>query len=248
MTLERNRRYIVKDTKLAGETFGVFYYPKQTSVFSANRAFRFIGVFDSPPIEPIGNVSSWKNMTIYGDIPLGSSARLYIKSSETVDGLKEAEWTGPYMNGLSGEDISSVTGKIILVRILIDSFGEGLDFAPSPQIDKLKVTAFMMGEEGRFFTKTFDLSFIPKHVILTFNSGESDKSMLQFAIAGKDTSENSEYQNISPNKIVKLDMLPELANKIKLMVRATGSNETPFSMDCFAMIIGGAGHEQFNQQ
>ena len=70
---------------------------------------------------------------------------------------------------------------------------------------------------------------------------------MQFALAGKDSISNSDYQIISANKIVKLDKLQDITNKVKLMVRAIGSNEESVSIDCFALTIGGDGKSQLNQ-
>lgn len=247
MTLQRNRTYLTKDINLDGETYGVFYYPKEGTVFSATRAYRFIAVFDSLPIVPSNGIITWKELTLFGTMPSDSGVKIYIKSAQSMDDLNSAIWSGPYLNGISGEDISSITGEILLIRILIDSFSNELDSAPIPIIDKMVVTATATGTEGKLFTKTFDLGFVPKHIVLTYNGDEIDSSLFEFALAGKDSVVNSDYQKIIPNKIMKLDELPELANKIKLMVKATGSNETPFKIDCFSFLIGGEGKKQLNQ-
>jgi hypothetical protein len=248
MTLQRNRIYITKDLKLDGETFGVFYYPKGAPSYSATRSFRFAAVFDSLPSESIENLFSWKDMILFGEIPEGSRVNLYIKSADTIGGLDSSDWGNPYTNGIYGEDISSITGNYISVRIVIESYSEGLDIVAAPRIDKLTLTAFTYGSEEKLFTKTFDLSFVPKHIVLTYNGDkEQENSLLQFALAGKESIEDSDYQTISPNKIVKLDKIPEFTQKVKLMVRALGSNQTPVSMDCFAITLGGDGRSQLNQ-
>ena len=247
MTLQRDRTHLIEDLKLAGETYGVFYHPKGTSVFSATRAFRFIATFDSLPSESLENVFSWGNMTLYGDIPEKSNIKIYIKSSSTIEKLSKALWEGPFLNGIYGEDISSISGKFISVRLLLESYSDDLTLSENIEIDKLAITALTYGTEEKFFTKTFELGFIPKHIVLTYNGEESEKDLVQFSLTGKDSVLNSDYQMIPANQIIKLDKIQELTNKVKLMIRAVGSNEHPVSIDCFALTIGGEGKSQMNQ-
>ena len=247
MTLQRNREYLVKDIKLAGETFGVFFHPKGLPIYSASRSFIFTAVFQTLPFIPSDDIASWKEMKIVGNIPQETKIWLYVKSSDTETGLLTEQWSGPYMNATEWEDISSEKKKYICVRILISSYSETLDSVQSPMVDKLTIKAVTMGVEGKLFTKTFDLGFIPKHIVLTYNGTESDSSLLRFALAGKETIKEEDFQQIEPNKIVKIDKIPELANKMKLMVQATGTNGTPFNLDCFAVIVGGDGKKELNQ-
>ena len=249
MTLQRNRSNLIKDVSLNGERFGVFYYPIGETVYSAHRAFRFVAVFDTRPIVPSGDVSSWKQMKIDGTIPQDSAFLwLYVKSAETANGLDSVEWRGPYINPTSWEDISSENKKIICIRAVFFSYSETLDSITSPLIDKLSVSATMLGDEGKFFTKTFDLGFVPKHVVVTYNGDESSLNLVQFALAGAETINEVEYQIIEPNKIVSINEIPELAQKMKLMVKAAGTREDPYSLDCFAIIVGGDGKTELNQQ
>lgn len=247
MSLQRNRIYLTKDVKLDGETYGVFFHPKNTTVYSASRSFRFVAVFDSPPSESLENIFSWKTMKLIGSNPNTSDVKIYIKSADSVAGLSSKPWIGPYLNGFYEEDISSVSGKFIVVRILLESCSDELDSVAVPIVDKLEVTAFTYGTEQKLFTKTFDLGFVPKHIVLTYNGEGDEKALLQFALAGKDSIDNSDYQLISANKIVKLDKLSDIASKMKVMVRAIGSNEESVDIDSFALIVGGSGRSQLNQ-
>lgn len=247
MSLQRNRIYLTKDVELDGETYGVFFHPKNATVFSASRSFRFIAVFDSLPSESLENLFSWKTMKLIGSSPNTCDVKIYIKSADLVSELTSKPWTGPYLNGFYEEDISSISGKFIAVRILLESYSDELDSVSVPIVEKLEVTAFTYGTEQKLFTKTFDLGFVPKHIVLTYNGEVNEKALLQFSLAGKDSIVNSDYQLISANKIISLDKLSDISSKMKIMVKAIGSNEESVDIDSFALIIGGSGRSQLNQ-
>ncbi len=240
MTLKRDRSYLIKDVRLDGETFGVFYHPKDAPVFSASRAFSFVAVFDTLPLVPSGEIVSWVGVKLDGQKPIGSDIWVYVKSSEDEASLSGAAWSGPYMNSLvDWEDITAQKKKNIVVRVLVFCRSETLDSIDPPVIDRLSVKAVILGTEGKFYTKTFDLGFIPRHILLTYNGSHTANQLANFSIAGAETTNQYEYQEIVPNKIVKIDKIPELASKLKLMVRAVGTSGAPFNIDCFAFVFGG---------
>lgn len=256
MTLQRDRTNIVKDVKLAGTTYGVFYHPKGSPNFSATRSFRFVATFDTPTLVTGTEVFSWKDLQLFGVFPYGSSIRFYIKEANNIESLENASWKGPYLNGINSEgetdnklDLSFISGKVVIIRILISSYSLDLVSTADPKLDKLLVKVYSLTDDGKFFTKTFDLGFIPKHIVLTYNGTVLDDSLLQFALTGKDSVSNSDYQTLTPNKLVELNQLSSLSDKMKLMIRASGerSSNPPFEIDGFALIVGGDGKELLNQ-
>jgi hypothetical protein len=109
----------------------------------------------------------------------------------------------------------------------------------SPILNSINIGYFKLGAEEKFFTKTFNLGFKPKNIILTYNGSIQDETVVNFAISGKDSSNPSDFTNIKTNSIEDIWSLPSIGNKLKIMLSGMGNRNIPFVIDEFAFAISG---------
>ena len=237
----RNTSKMVADAKLSGVDYGLFYNPTGQPVFSAERIQRTVAVFDSRPLVASANVTSWKSLSWTSSVPAGTRLFLYVRSASTEDGLLDSSWVGPMMNGASGEDISSETGKILQFRLAMyssyDSFS-GVLFTPT--VNSVTASCYVQGSSQTFYTATMPLGFVPTHVILTYNGSIPVDTMVNFSVSTVNSTSPKDYKIINPNSIVNIE---EIANGefLKVSISALGNTEVPFIVDEFAIAVAGPG-------
>jgi hypothetical protein len=231
-----DRSKMIADTVLAGQKYGVFYYPTTEPVYGADAIQRLSASFESLPIDGGSSLLSWKELS--WDSSLSGSARLYVyvRSSSSTSGLPSASWSGPYLNGTT--DLAGFAGRYMQISMVLYADMES-GVIEAPIVSRMSVSSHVSSGAKLFFTKSFSLGFKPKHILLTYNGTVPVGSLVQFAISGSDTSENEGYQLISPNKIEQLSDLYYLSDSIKVMMMATGSTEIPFSIDEFSLALSG---------
>lgn len=223
----------ILDANLGGKQYGVFFIPKDDSVFSANENFEAVALFDSPVLDGGDNFVSWKEINVNCEQFENNKVYVYIRSSETRDS-NAASWIGPILK-YSQYDISDIKNKFLQIRLAMttNSFATNV-----PKVNSLIVSNFKIGQEEVFYTKLFNLGFKPKHIMLIYNGQISEDVLIRFAITGQNTTDNAEYYDIEPNKILDISEFP-ISDKIKLMLSGVGNRTIPFVIDEFSFILSG---------
>lgn len=240
-------RSAIADVTLGGEHYGIFYAPLGESVYSADRVQRCVAVFISRPIDATNNLLTWKTIGWDASRPESTRIYVYVRSARTISGLDSQEWQGPLLNP-AGEDIRSQTGRYIQIALSIYShYDTNSEVMETPVVRLISASCYMTGSESKFYTQKFDLGFKPKHILLTYNGTISDDTLVQFAVAGRDSTDSEEYQIITPNSIQALDQISQLSDGLKVMVRGLGSSEVPFTIDEFSVAVSGDGQTKVNK-
>ena len=232
---------MVADAKLSGVDYGLFYNPAGQPVFSAERVQRTVAVFDSRPLVAAANVTSWKSLSWTSSVPAGTRLFLYVRSATTAEGLAGSKWIGPMMNGISGEDISSQTGKVLQFRLaMYSSYDAAVGVLGTPVVDSVTASCYVQGNSQTFYTSTLNLGFVPTHVVLTYNGTIPVDTVVTFAVSTVDSTSTKDYKIIQPNEVVDIE---EIANGeyLKVAILAMGNTEIPFVVDEFAIAVSGAG-------
>jgi len=203
-------------------------------VHSATKVQRMYGYFVSKPISIDTGFASWENLSWNGSKPCGTDIWFYVKSASSQSDLSVAMWSGPYLNAIN--DISDFKGNFLQFMVILSMDGSSCGI---PALNSIKLSYFSYQNDAKFFTKTFDLGFVPKHVLLTYNGTVSQDSIVKFAITGFDSIDPVDYQYIDPNKIEELSQISVLSDKIKVMIEMTGDTGVPVIIDEFALMFSG---------
>lgn len=203
-------------------------------VYSATKVQRMYGYFVSKPVQADTGLATWEHLSWNGSKPAGTDIWFYLKSASTQEELDTAIWMGPYLNTVN--DISAIKGTFLQFMIVLSMDEVGVD---TPSLSEIKLSYFSYQNDAKFFTKTFDLGFVPKHVLLTYNGTVSQDSIVRFAITGFDSIDPNDYQYIDPNKIEELSQISVLSDKIKVMIEMTGETGVPVTIDEFALMFSG---------
>ncbi len=202
---------------------------------SLNRIEKLVGVFISNVIHLEYNFLRWNNIVASGS----GNTRTYFRSASSLVELMNSDWVGSNINSF---DISKQNGSyaqlmIVLIESdLVSSFVSGVDIG---------FVSFQ--DSSKFYTSTFDLGFVPKNILLTYNGNVSDDSIVRFAITGEETTDIGKYQYIESNKINALDDISIVSNKFKLMIEMIGNSGIPIVLHEFALMIGGNAVERLNK-
>jgi len=236
-----NNNLISVDTSISFVS-NVKFNSLTSKVYSATKIDRAYGVFISNVLLPNEYFVRWNNLSWIGATDTNSSVYLYIKSSENENELLNTDWVGPYNNSIN--DISWATGKCLQFMAVLRN-----DTSTSfPVINSINVSYLSLNNPVKFFTNTFNLGFVPKHLLLTYNAqNETDDTILKFAISGKDTANIKDYIYIDPNKIENLDHLGFYSDQIKVMIELGGVSGTNISVDEFAINISSENAIRLNQ-
>jgi len=235
----------IAEANLNGVWNGVFYSPLGKPVFSVNRVQRAAMVFVSSSIDGTSDLISWKDLSWSATVPSGTTLYFYTRSAGTEAALEEAEWEGPILNA-SGESLSSLTGRLLQVRMVACSSYESGSLS-TPSIDYFKASCHLGADEEKFFTEYISLGFKPEHILLTYNGTVPDGALVRFAVTGIDNPNESEYQFVDVNSVERLDQISELSDGIKVMVSGISSKEIPFEVDEFSIVVSGDGQTKTNK-
>lgn len=218
------------------------YHSFGEKVYSAQNIDRIYGVFTSNIIIASDEFLNWHNLTWVGQNNVNTRVFFFVRSSATQDGLSASSWIGPYQN--PSNDISSLTGRYLQFMAVLRNDGDNVSL---PLIEKINISFFSLQQSTKFFTKAFDLNFVPKHILLTYNaSNVDDNTVIRFAVSGEDTVDETRYKYIDPNKIETLDVISYDSSKVKIMLEFIGNSSVPVSINEFAFMLGGDEVEPVN--
>jgi hypothetical protein len=243
-----DRTKLIADALLDGVWHGAFFYPKGATVYAAQHKTRLVAVFDSRPLDPASQFAGWSRFDWSGSTPAGSELFVFFRSSDDRAGLLQTVWRGPFLNP-AGASLSGQTGRFLQFRLALYMDGFPAVSPDSPSVDRFQVSAFQNGPgsgEHLFFTKTFPLQFVPKHILLTYNGTVPAHSLVEFGISSQDSARPGDYQLIQPNQVELLDELSLLDRNLKVMLRILAPLDSGFAVDEFALLCGGEEQDRLN--
>jgi len=221
------------NTTLAGKNYDVFFYEKDDSVFSANQIYKIFAVFESPYIDGGDGFMSWKQIKASYNKYEGNEIYFYVKNTDDIQ--SDTLWQGPFLN--AEYDISTLNQPYLRIMAVMSMNYLSVQ---SPILNSIRASYYKVGGgEQAFFTKTFDLTFKPKNIMLTYNGTIPDSTILRFAIAGQETTDDEYFHTINPNIIDDIYDTPGIGNKLKLMISGVGNKFVPFILDEFAFVVSG---------
>ena len=241
----RSRSNLIMNTTIDGRPFGVLYYPTDGPAFSARRQTDLAGVFVSRPVDGASNLIRWNSIGWSASVPADCRLWAFIRNSDTSEGLESEKWIGPLLNA-NGNDLSAYTARYMQVRIALSGLGWNNEMGISPSVQSFALQGIQSGNAETLYTSVFDLGFIPKHFIVTYNGTIPEDSLLQISVAEDDTLDPERYINIVPNRVQSLKDLPDLAGKLKLMFSIFGDRLVPFEIDRIAFFVSGDGQTKLN--
>ena len=237
----RDKSRMVAETRIGDKNYGVFYSPAGRPVFSAERIQQAVSVFDSRPVVPSSGVTSWKSLSWTSVVPEGTAVYAYVRTAETEAALLLKNWSGPFLNGfgdLSGEEQSVLQFRLVMLSAY-DAIAQEM---ATPLVTSATASCYIKGQAQAFYTKEFNLSFLPKHIILTYNGTIPAAAIIQFAVSTGNSVSTTDYKVISANTVTSLEEIAR-QNSIKIAVSAVGNTEVPFVIDEFAFAVGGDGFD-----
>jgi len=149
--------------------------------------------------------------------------------------LTDAAWSGPYFNEIT--ELTEQNGRYLQFCILLRHDFDSL--VTLPNITDINLKYYTSDTAAKFYSRTFNVGFTPKSVVLTYNADTNDDAIIRFAISGADTNDTSYYQYIEPNKIVTLDSLTYLSDNIKVLMEMVGTSESQVVVHEFALMFSG---------
>jgi len=238
----RDRSKMVAETKIGDNNYGIFYTPAGRPVFSAERIQQAVAVFDSRTVVPSSDVTSWKELIWGAVLPEGTTVYAYVRTAATESEVMAKPWSGPFLNGIG--DLSGETGKMLQFRLaMLSSYDSTTQAIVTPLVTSATASCYVRGQAQAFYTKTFNLSFLPKHIVLTYNGTVPADTIIQFSVATSETTNSKNYKILLPNTVVSLEEIAR-ENGIKIAVSAVGNTEVPFVVDEFAIALGGDGFDK----
>lgn len=185
----------------------------------------------------------WDKLVWNGVTDNNSGVYFYFRSATSQDDIASAKWYGPYLDKES--NMSAIQGRFLQALVVLrnDGVNNGL-----PLVNGMQLKFLASENSVKFYTRTFNVGFTPKHAVLTYNADESDDAIIRFAISGDDTADVSKYQFIEPNKIVRLDAVSYLSDKVKILVEIVGSSDIETAVHEFALMFGGDSATRINKE
>ena len=233
-----NENKQITDTKINGVHWGVFFHSTGNPAFSAEKIQRLVAVFEGPIVDGGSSLLSWKELSWTLSVPSNTRLYLFFRASASTTGIEETPWNGPHLNG--SKDIDDQTERYLQICAVLYSDGSSVtETLDTPVLSSVRMSSYVSSAAQKFYTKTFNTGFKPKHILLTYNGTIQEGSLVQFAISGEDSVNDDDYQLVEPGKVIELDEISSLSENIKVLLRATGSTEIPFVVDEFAAAFSG---------
>jgi len=141
------------------------------NVFGAFKTAKAIGIWDSEIIDGTEFLLIWKAIEWSATLQSDSDRVYVFTRSGDTDSLAGTEWTGPISESISEEH------QFIQIRIVIVGTTKVNAPYPSyygneigPTVDRMTLKGTTSITSSLFFSKTFDIGFAPKSIVLTNES------------------------------------------------------------------------------
>ena len=119
-----------------------------------------------------------------------------------------------------------------------------------PLINSISLQCMTSQNSAKFFTKSFDLGFSPRHILVTSESDVPSGANIRYGVTNIDSTKEEMYQFFEPNTITELTQLPVTGQKIKILIEMSGSYGDPVVVHEFAVMFSDQNEKQVlvNQQ
>jgi len=234
-TITSNDVYVF--SKTVSGVAAVDYTYLGDKMYALQEIEKVVGVFVSDLIIGDANIISWNDLSVTITKYTDTDVYLYVRSS-TDTSFEGVDWYGPFFN--DSNDISSMKGQYLqIMAVLLNKNASPPD--NTPVIEDITASFYASSSAVEFYTRSYDIGFVPKHIVLTYNGTIPDDAMVQFAVSGFDSVDPNDYQVVEANKVVKLDELSVLSDKLKVMLSLFGSGGVgvTVSVSEFALLVSG---------
>lgn len=203
-------------------------------VYSATKTQKIYSTFVSNIVEGPEQFVRWHNITWGETKDDFSDVMVFIRSALTEEGLRIASWSGPFFDG--EVELENQYGRYLQFCVLLTARSDSSTY---PNVSNINLKYYTTETSAKFYTKTFNIGFTPKTAVLTYNANTTDDAIIRFSISGIDSIDPSYYQEIAPNKIVKLDSTAYLSDSIKVMMEIIGTSQAQVVVNEFALMFSG---------
>ncbi len=227
--------YVKQNISIPGVKNLAFTYigAKTHASFSLTQIY---GVFRSAPIlvPNTENFISWENLVIdYSNASDINNIWVFFRSFDSD--MDRVVWRGPFKD--KEYDVSFLSGKYFQIMAVIGS---------ETTINSIYLSFLSSRNSSFFYSTAFNIGFQPKHLVLTYNGDVSENSIVRFAVSGEDTTNLSEYQFVTPDKIQELSKIGIFSDKIKIMMEIAGDSGVSVTIHEIAAIFSGDGSSRAN--
>ncbi len=217
-----------------------------SNVFGTAKTVRMIGVWDSDVLDGTEDLLIWKAIEWTATLQ-DPKDRVYIYTRTGDTKNITGDWTGPVAKTISE------TKRYIQIRIVILGTTPIQAQYPTyqsdkigPTIDQLTIKGTTSSTASLFFTKTYNIGFAPKSIVLTHESDVPNGSVLRFGVTSLDSVNLNDYQFIDPNKSIELNQLSVTGKSIKFAIEMSGNSNDEVVVHEFAALFGGDENTQLN--
>jgi len=207
-----------------------------------------IGIWDSPVMDGGEYLLGWRDVTYIASKHDGEYIVMYARTGATED-LSDVSWGDPSLN--LETSISAHTDRYLQIRLMLVAkvyipIYYTYSALPSggPTINEMIITGVTSETASLFFTEAFELGFSPVSVVLTTESDVPVNSVLRFGVTNMDSVDLDDYQWISENDDVDLNMLAATGTKFKIVMEMSGSTGDTITVHELAAMFGG---EEYGQ-
>jgi len=228
---------------LDGDQYGALFYPAGAQTFAANRRAQLCGVWDSQVIEAPKGFVNWSSIDWTATVPAGTQLYFWTRTGPTgVDGIP---WAGPYLNP-NGSPLPAGSA-FLQVRAVLYASAWPADPAPTPVLSQFSAKALISSTASVFYTAAFNMGFNPQYVLLTYNGTIPEGAVVRAAVAGIDSADPADYQFVEPGVVTRLNGLPRVDEKLKVMLQVLGRQDVEVTITDLALNASGDGQTHLNR-
>lgn len=232
----------ITNEQIDGAPSSVVFNHIGENVYAAKKIDSAIGVYISPIIVSEESIVRWDQLVADYDADGNSEVAIYFRSNSDQEQVITTTWNGPFLN--KSYDISNLSGEYCQVMVVLFNKNVSSEY---PVVRSLQLKYLSSAESVNVFTKVFDLGFVPKNIIPTYNGSVDKDSILRFAVSGYDSISDADYQNVDFDVVSVLDELPSTSTSIKVRVELIGNSKNTAVLDEFGFTVSGNGAKQLNK-
>ena len=227
----------------------VYFEQFQTPIFFGNKIGTVIGIWDTDPLDGGTDLLVWQKAIFSAFKPDNSDVYIFISNTDTS--TETPIWTGPFRN--SETSVLSYSKRYFRIRVVLIQKGDlqyqynYQEMPVGPYIESIKLSCVTSGSSAKFFTKTIEIGFNPKYILLTSETDIPEGSIIRYGVTNLDSINLDYYQFFDVNKITKLNRLPVTGEKLKIYIEMSGSSGEPIIVHEFAIMFSGDEQTTTNQ-
>jgi len=227
----------------------VYFKQFQEPIFFATKIGTVVGIWTSDPLDGGTDLLMWKKATFSAFKPENSDVYIFISNTDTP--TESYTWTGPFRN--SETSLLTLSKRYFRVRAVLIQKGElkyqynYQQMPVGPYIDSMSISCVISGSAAKFFTKTMELDFNAKYILLTSETDIPERSIIRYGVTNLDTVNLDYYQFFNVNDITKLNRLSVTGKKLKVYIEMSGNSGEPIIVHEFAVMFSGDDQIPTNQ-